>query len=191
MSPLDGGQRAALLAVAHRALARALGLPEGPGAAPAAPSGPRAGVFVAWSVDGEGRGSFGAIAPAAELEDEVAAQAVRAALEDPRVPSITAAEAPRARCTVGLAGPARPVSGPGEIDPRRDGLSVVNGAHAAVLLPGAAAAQGWDAETYLKHACLRAGLRADAAGLPGTRVLAFEVVEVSDDPAAAAPAPGP
>jgi len=57
---------------------------------------------------------------------------------------------------------------------------VVNGAHAAVLLPGTAARQGWDAVAYLRHTCLRAGLRADAAGLPDTRVLAFEVQEVGD-----------
>lgn len=191
MIALDAAARAALLSLAHRALARALGLTPDPAPAPSAPLPARAGVFVTWTVDGERRGSFGALAPAGGLEAEVAAQAVRAALEDPRVPPLSAAEAPRARCAVALAGPARAVAGPAEIDVSRDGLSVVNGPHAAVLLPGAAAAQGWDAAAYLKHTCLRAGLRADAGGLPGTRLLAFEVLEVSDDPGDAGAAPGP
>ncbi|HZZ86601.1 MAG TPA: AMMECR1 domain-containing protein [Anaeromyxobacteraceae bacterium] len=189
MKPLDPEERAALLGLAHRALAQALRLPPTPPAAKA-PAG-RAGVFVTWTVDGERRGSLGALAPSAALEQELATLAVRAALEDPRVPPISAAEAPRARCTVALAGPAWPIAGPEAIDVARHGLSVVNGAHAAVLLPSAAVAQGWDAATYLKHTCLRAGLRADASRLPDTRVLAFEVVEVSDDPAAGAPASEP
>ncbi|BDG08299.1 AMMECR1 domain-containing protein [Anaeromyxobacter paludicola] len=173
-------ERAALLLVARAALARALGAPADPPAAPGRLASLRAGVFVSWTVDGERRGSLGAIAPSAPLLEETAAMAVRAALEDPRTPPVTAAELPRARCTVALAAAPEPLDDPGRLDPARQGLSVTHGDHAAVLLPAAAAGQGWGAAEYLKHACLRAGLRADAAALPGTRVLAFEVLEVGD-----------
>jgi hypothetical protein len=49
-----------------------------------------------------------------------------------------------------------------------------------VLLPVVAVERRWDAPTFLKHVCLKAGLRADAWRDPGTTLETFEAEEFGD-----------
>jgi AMMECR1 domain-containing protein len=49
-----------------------------------------------------------------------------------------------------------------------------------VLLPVVAVERGWDAPTFLKHTCLKAGLRADAWRDPATTLETFEAEEFGD-----------
>jgi hypothetical protein len=48
------------------------------------------------------------------------------------------------------------------------------------LLPVVAVEQGWDGPTFLKHVCLKAGLRADAWRDPSTTLETFEAEEFGD-----------
>ena len=62
----------------------------------------------------------------------------------------------------------------------RDGILVRRGWHRGTLLPVVAAERGWDAPTFLKHVCLKAGLRADAWRDPSTTVETFEAESFGD-----------
>jgi AMMECR1 domain-containing protein len=52
--------------------------------------------------------------------------------------------------------------------------------HRGVLLPVVAVEHGWDVQTFLKHACLKAGLPPQAWREPGTTVEVFDAEEFGD-----------
>lgn len=178
MARLSPADRAALLAVVRSALRRRAGggpapiLPaEGPLAAPG-------GAFVSVEVDGALRGSIGTCAPGEALAATAAAVAGLAAGADPRFPPLRPDEVERADVRVDAVGPLRPVSGPDDLDPARDGLRVQRGWHRGVLLPAAARRDGWDAAEALRRACLKAGLPPHAWRDPTCRVEAFAIEEI-------------
>ncbi|HYG69296.1 MAG TPA: AMMECR1 domain-containing protein, partial [Anaeromyxobacteraceae bacterium] len=69
------------------------------------------------------------------------------------------------------------VEAPSAIRIGRDGLLVQQGFHRGTLLAHVAVEHGWNAEDFLKHTCLKAGLPADAWREPETRVEAYDVEE--------------
>ena len=74
-------------------------------------------------------------------------------------------------------------------DPRavrigREGLVVQRGFHRGTLLPKVAVEHGWDAEEFLKHTCLKAGLPPRAWEEPGVEVEVFEAEEFGEGPEA-------
>ena len=62
----------------------------------------------------------------------------------------------------------------------QEGLAVTQGWHRGVLLPSASEGRRWDAEQFLKHACLAAGLTARAHLDPDTVVEVFEAEEFGE-----------
>ena len=66
------------------------------------------------------------------------------------------------RIEVSLLGPMERVSGPAEIEISRHGLVVERGRSRGLLLPQVAIEWRWDVETFLAHACRKAGLSDDA-----------------------------
>jgi uncharacterized protein (TIGR00296 family) len=61
------------------------------------------------------------------------------------------------------------------------GLLVRKGWNRGALLPKVAVEHGWDAQTFLKHACLKAGLPALAARDPDLVVEVFEAEEFGEE----------
>ena len=59
------------------------------------------------------------------------------------------------------------------IEVGRHGLIVEQGRHRGLLLPQVAVEHGWDRDTFLRHTCLKAGLRA-TAWQHGALVMRFE-----------------
>lgn len=181
-TPLAASDRTALLAVARSAVLHHLGL----GPAPALPErGPLAasrGAFVTLHLDGELRGCIGTFQPLGTLARTAAAMAVRAASEDPRFPPVRAEEVARLHFRISALGPTRPVSGISEIEVGRHGLLVRKGWHRGALLPVVAVEQGWDRSTFLRHACLKAGLSPDAWRDSDAVVEVFEAEEFGDAP---------
>ncbi len=176
-TPLSAEDRASLLALARAALAHQLGL----GPAPAPPgqgplSAPR-GAVVTVKVAGEVRASVGQLSADGPLGATVARLSAAAAQGDPRTPPLRAAEAASLEVAVVVLGPGRPLAGAGDLRPGRDAVAVTQGWHRGLLLPSAGEGRGWDAATYLKHACLAAGLPARAHLEPTTRLEAFEAEE--------------
>jgi uncharacterized protein len=179
-SPLSPLERAALLGVARAAIWHRLGL----GAAPEVPEtgalGDRRGAFVTLRRGGELRGCIGRFDPEGSLARTVADMAVAAAFEDPRFPPLRPEEIHDLELHVSALGPRRPLPDPTRLRIGEHGLAVRQGWHRGVLLPVVAVERGWDAPTFLKHACLKAGLRPDAWLDPSTTVEVFDAEEFGE-----------
>jgi hypothetical protein len=63
---------------------------------------------------------------------------------------------------------------PATIDIGRDGLIVEQGYYKGLLLPQVPVEQAWDAEEYLSHTCMKAGLPPDAWFDKRTKILKFQ-----------------
>jgi len=169
----DLARRAIAAAVADgpppdaRALAAAAGL-----AGEAALEQPR-GAFVTLHLDGRLRGCIGSLAGTRPLLENVADNAVRAALGDPRFSPVEPADMPRLEVEISALTPLRPVAGPDAIELGRHGILLEKGGRQAVFLPQVAPEQGWDVPATLAHLCLKAGL-APGDWHEGARLLVFE-----------------
>ncbi len=182
MTPLSATDRAALLGIARGAVLAHLDLAPAPPLPTAGPLGEERGAFVTLHVAGELRGCIGTFRPLGSLAETVARMAVAAASEDPRFPAIGAGDVPDLGIAVSALGPRRPLADPLAVRVGVDGLLVQRGWHRGALLPKVATEQGWGAEEFLKHVCLKAGLPARAWREPGTELEAFEAEEFGDGP---------
>lgn len=183
MTPLPAADRAALLGIARGAILARLGGAPPPAVPATGRLAERCGAFVTLHVDGDLRGCIGNLLPATPLAATVADMAVAAASDDPRFPPLSTEELPRLRVSVSVLGPRRPLPDPRTVQVGTEGLLVRRGWHRGVLLPKVATEQGWDAETFLKHVCLKAGLPARAWEEPGTELEVFEADEFGEEPA--------
>ena len=120
------------------------------------------GAFVTLHTGGELRGCIGHIADDEPLGRVISRCAVAACSDDPRFPPVGRAELDALDIELSLLGPLEPIAGPGDIDIGRHGLVVELGWKRGLLLPQVATEWHWDAETFLAHACLKAGLPKDA-----------------------------
>jgi uncharacterized protein (TIGR00296 family) len=142
----------------------------------------KGGVFVTLSTHpgGELRGCIGYPEPAYRLADALKDSAVSAAARDPRFPPVTADELDLLTIEVSLLTPPLeievddPSQLPSNITVGQDGLIVESGSGRGLLLPQVPVEWGWDAEEFLSQTCLKAGLRADAWLMPGTKVFEFQ-----------------
>lgn len=183
MTALSATDRAALLGIARGAILARLGVAP-PLALPV--SGPLAeprGAFVTVHVAGDLRGCIGSFRPTGTLAETVSRMAVGAASEDPRFLPVRADEIAELGVAVSVLAP------PYRLDDRRSvkvgthGLIVRRGWQRGALLPKVAVEHGWDADAFLKHACLKAGLPANAWEDPETEVEVFEAEEFGEDEA--------
>jgi AmmeMemoRadiSam system protein A len=179
---LSDGDGAALLGIARASLRHELGLgprSELPDSGPLAE--PR-GAFVTLRRGGELRGCIGSFKPLGTLARTVAAMAVSAAKEDPRFEPVRPEEEPELDYHVSALSPCEPMRHPSSIEIGRHGLLVRSGWHRGALLPTVAVERSWDAATFLKHACLKAGLPPDAWRDPSTIVEIFVAEEFGVQP---------
>ncbi len=180
MSALSASERAALLGIARAAVRHHLGV----GAPPEIPAdgalGAERGAFVTLHRDGELRGCIGSFRPGGSLARTVAAMAVAAASEDPRFEPLRADEVDALDIRISALGAPRPMRSPAEVEIGRHGLVVRSGWSRGTLLPVVAVERGWDAATFLRHTCLKAGLPPEAWRDPDTVVEIFEAEEFGD-----------
>lgn len=182
-APLGPAERAALLGIARAAILHLLGLGPAPDLPSAGPLAEPRGAFVTLHVDGELRGCIGTFAPRGSLAETVAEMAKAAASEDPRFPRLRPDELPGLSISVSALGAPHLLEDRSRIEVGRHGLMVRMGWNRGVLLPKVAVEHGWDGPTFLKHACLKAGLPAAAARDPGLLVEVFEAEEFGEEPA--------
>ena len=119
------------------------------------------GAFVTLHVDGELRGCIGYPLPVKPLDETVVEMAVAAASQDFRFETLRVGELGRLTIEISLLSLPRPVDDPSEVEVGRDGIIVTKGFNRGLLLPQVPVEQGWDRETYLRHGCIKAGLRPD------------------------------
>lgn len=137
------------------------------------------GAFVSIFRDGELRGCLGRLnsplpidspLPIARLVAELA-QAV--ADSDPRFDRVTPQELAGIRLEISVLTPEREIQSVEEIEVGKHGLIVEQGTSRGLLLPQVPEEHGWDRDAFLDHACVKAGLAADA-WRRGARLFVFE-----------------
>ncbi|TVO53246.1 AmmeMemoRadiSam system protein A [Denitromonas halophila] len=153
-----------LLARARAAIEHALDL--GPAPADDPDLAERGATFVTLTRNGQLRGCIGSLKPQRALGADVVANALSAALHDPRFTPMTADEWPHIRVEVSLLGRAEFLDAKSEAEvlaqlkPGKDGVIFFNGCQQATFLP-----QVWaqlpDPRDFLTELKKKAGLSAD------------------------------
>jgi AmmeMemoRadiSam system protein B/AmmeMemoRadiSam system protein A len=133
------------------------------------------GAFVTLRKKGELRGCIGFIEPVAPLGRAVIQAAIFAATKDPRFPPVAASEIADLRIEISVLTAAREIDNPREITVGTHGLIVERDGREGVLLPQVPVENGWDRETFLEQASLKAGLPRDA-WRRGAKLSVFEAI---------------
>jgi AmmeMemoRadiSam system protein A len=140
--------------------------------------------FVTWKRDGRLRGCIGSVEPVRPLFVDAEGNSVQALLRDPRFPPATAKEFPRYRAEISVLSPFVAAQDPvSAVVIGVHGLLVEKGKRIGLLLPQVAVEWKWDVETFLRQACLKAGLPEEAwrEGSPPATVYTFSA-EVFGEP---------
>ena len=144
-----------------------------------------AAAFVTLYRDGRLRGCIGSLTSWRPLAEEVADNAVKAALNDPRFPPLSGSELDGLEISVSVLTAPESLVWRDEADllaqlrPRRDGLIIDDGQHRALFLP-AVWEQLPDPQAFLAHLKQKAGMT--QAPLPaGCQVFSFRAVELKQD----------
>jgi len=103
----------------------------------------------------------------------VADAALGAAFNDPRFKPVSRREMADLEFEISVLSPLRPVKNVREVVVGRDGLLIVAGSRAGLLLPQVPIEFGWTREQFLTAVCRKAGLAANAWRDPGTRLYKF------------------
>jgi uncharacterized protein len=141
----------------------------------------RGGGFVTLHAgDGSLRGCIGHLEDDEPLGRVVSRCAVAAASDDPRFSTVSHSELTTLQIELSLLGQLEAVSQPSEIEIGRHGLLIERNQLRGVLLPQVATEWGWDVETFLAHACRKAGLR-DDAWKSGATMWRFEAEVFGED----------
>lgn len=126
------------------------------------------GVFVTLTKRGELRGCIGHPLPKVSLIDALIDAAISAATRDPRFPPLKVDELPEVEIEVSVLSKPEtvrvkhPREYPSAIVIGRDGLIIESGGFAGLLLPQVPVEWKWDAEEFLSHCCMKAGLPPDS-----------------------------
>ena len=134
----------------------------------------RRGVFVTLKVAGQLRGCLGSVETSTPLVELVVRMAVAAATRDPRFDPLTVSELPDLSIELSVLTPLERCDDADAIEVGRHGLMVKKGERSGVLLPQVASENGWDRVTFLRHACLKAGLAAEAWRDTASALYTFE-----------------
>jgi AmmeMemoRadiSam system protein A len=141
---------------------------------------PRA-IFVTLRMGDRLRGCIGTLAPEGDLSRTVPRFALRAALEDPRFPALTAQELPDCTIEISVLTPPRPLEDPEEIVVGRDGLILEVAGRRGLLLPQVATEWEFDKMTFLAELSRKAGLPPEAWRQPGAKLWSFQAEVFSEE----------
>lgn len=137
--------------------------------------------FVTLRRDGELRGCIGTLARLMPLAAVVGDMAVKAGTADPRFRPVGADELPELTLEVSVLTTPVDVDGPDDVRVGKHGVIMRLGARSGLLLPQVATEHGWDALTFVRHACLKAGLPTEAWEDPGARLQVFSAIVFGED----------
>lgn len=173
---LSDAEKQALLWTAREAIeARLAGrVPRYP-AATTALSTP-CGAFVTLKSGDALRGCIGHITASQPLLETVKEVALSSAFEDPRFAPMRPDRWPGVRIEISALSPFQRIEDPGLVQVGVHGVLVRQGPRSGLLLPQVAPEQGWDRDTFLTHACYKAGLPGNAWRSPETRIEVFTAV---------------
>ena len=144
------------------------------------------GVFVTLYINGDLRGCIGLPIPIQPLADAVRDMAISAATEDYRFSPVSENELGELQIEISV------LSVPEElklerkedalkkIKVGRDGLIMESDWQRGLLLPQVAVEEKWDAEQFLKHTCIKAGLHDECWKESNTRIYTFHAIIFSE-----------
>ena len=78
-----------------------------------------------------------------------------------RFAPVDAEELDHVTIEISVLGDRGPVTGPGDIEVGRHGITIDYHGRRGLLLPQVASEHGWDSATFLRHVCAKAGLPAE------------------------------
>lgn len=133
------------------------------------------GAFVTLRTNGQLRGCIGRPTPEQSAIEAIRGAAVDAATNDPRFPPVSKSELSKITVEVSILTPPEEMTSvePDAVTVGRDGLIVQRKDRSGLLLPQVPVDQSWDAETFLRQTCKKAGLQGDCWRQPETTVLRF------------------
>ncbi|MBZ0220338.1 MAG: AmmeMemoRadiSam system protein A [Candidatus Methylomirabilis sp.] len=131
------------------------------------------GAFVTINRKGRLRGCIGVFASKDPLWKTIERMAAAAAAEDPRFVPVGEDELPDLDIEISVLTPLRKIADPEEVEVGRHGLVIALGNKRGALLPQVATEHGFDRETFLSEACVKAGLKPDA-WKEGASIYVFE-----------------
>jgi AmmeMemoRadiSam system protein A len=131
------------------------------------------GAFVTIRCAEELRGCLGRVSCDIRLADAVVHLAAAVADSDPRFAPVDVTELDALHIEISVLTPPRDIASIAEIAVGRHGLIVERGMRRGLLLPQVATEHGWDAEQFVEHTCVKAGLTPDA-WCHGARIAVFE-----------------
>jgi AmmeMemoRadiSam system protein A len=118
-----------------------------------------ASAFVTLNLESKLRGCVGSLDPSRPLGETLIDCAIAASCKDTRFPPVTAQELSRLRFEISVLTSFEPLHDPAAIRIGVDGLMLEKSGRRGLLLPQVASQQGWNFESFLDHACLKAGLK--------------------------------
>lgn len=137
------------------------------------------GAFVTAYCQGELRGCLGALELSQPLAEAIVRLAGDVAVNDYRFNPLQLYELEAVTLDISVLTPPQIVADWTEIVIGRDGVIIERGSLKGLLLPQVAIEHQWDRETFLAHACLKAGLPREA-WLHGARILTFSAEVFGD-----------
>ena len=162
-----------LLSIARQALEARVAGDRPPHVLCIGPLAVRCGAFVSIHNGDQLRGCLGRLSPSSPLGTTLVYLGGAVADSDPRFPPVLPDELPLLQMEISLLTQERAMASIDEITVGRHGVIVEHGRSRGLLLPQVAAEFGWDRETFLEQACLKAGLPREA-WRTGARILVFE-----------------
>ena len=137
------------------------------------PLGLRCSAFVSIHNGDQLRGCLGRLSPSSSLGATLVYLGGALADSDPRFPPVSPDELPLLQMEISLLTPERAISSIDELTVGQHGVIIEQGRSRGLLLPQVANEFGWDRETFLEHACVKAGLPR-AAWRTEARIFVFE-----------------
>lgn len=139
------------------------------------------GAFVSLHKKGELRGCIGTCFPTHPLYETVIEMTESAASRDSRVAPINPHELRDIHIDITVLSPLQVAQDPLSLQVGRHGLHIVSGEKRGVLLPQVATQYGWNVETFLCQACLKAGLGGEAWKQPDAEVSSFTALVIEEE----------
>ncbi len=140
----------------------------------------RYGAFVSLHKGDELRGCIGTCFPTRPLYRTVMEMTEAAASRDHRVTPLAAGELAEVCIEISVLSPLQQVGDPLSLEVGKHGLHITYGENRGVLLPQVATEYGWDMETFLSQACLKAGLPQQAWRWPETKTMGFTALIIGE-----------
>ncbi|MFW6160084.1 MAG: AmmeMemoRadiSam system protein B [Acidobacteriota bacterium] len=133
------------------------------------------GAFVTLKKNNQLRGCIGFVESGLPLYQSIIQASVYASSRDTRFKPVTPEELESIEVEISVLSPLKKIMGPEWIHVGRHGLVIAKGERNGLLLPQVATENHWDRETFLRQACLKAGLRANA-WKTGAEIYTFEAL---------------